>query len=374
MTIAFIGIGGAGGNLADLASEKGFHSAAINFSQGDLNSLENVKYKLKLIGSDGAGHDRNLAIELMSQHYDMILNFIKDHFNNESNQIIFVTFSCGGGTGSGVAPILLDLLSATMPDKTFVAMPILPDKNESLTAQINTLQVFEELSGLDICTLPIDNQQVKEVYKATSKQDLYQISNELAIQLISNLISYTEQHSQHGTFDKRDLNNSLKTKGIATIAEIDLMEIKENHSLTKDSLTESIHQSWYQSIFTPVETKQIIKAAVIFEGNKHYLHAIDYKSIFELFDNQFPLDLFEGIYESDKGKVITLLTGLSWCENRLKQIEDIVQTKQETIEHVLSRNETATYKSSVSNILTKINKQPKKKESPLDILNRYKRQ
>lgn len=121
MTIAFLGIGGAGGNLADLASERGFHSTAINFSQGNLNSLENVKYKLKLIGSDGAGHDRNLAIELMSQHYDMVINFVKDHFNNESNQIIFVTFSCGGGTGSGVAPILLDLLSATMPDKTFVA-------------------------------------------------------------------------------------------------------------------------------------------------------------------------------------------------------------------------------------------------------------
>jgi cell division GTPase FtsZ len=374
MTIAFLGIGGAGGNLADLASERGSHSVAINFSQGDLNSIENVKYKLKLIGSDGAGHDRNLAIELMSQHYDMAINFVKDHFDNESNQIIFVTFSCGGGTGSGVSPILLDLLSATMPDKTFVAIPILPDKNESLTAQINTLQVFEELSRLDICVLPIDNQQAREIYKVTSKKDLYQISNELAIQSISNLISYTEQYSQYGTFDKRDLNSSLKIKGIATIAEIDLMEVKENKSLTKGIVTESIHQSWYQSIFAPIETKQIIKAAVIFDGDKHYLHAIDYKCIFELFDNQFPIDLFEGIYEFDDGKIITLLTGLSWCETRLKQIEDIIQTQQRTIEHVLSKNETTTYKPTVSNILTKINKQPKKKESPLDILSKYKRQ
>lgn len=371
MTIAFIGIGGAGGNLIDLAVEYGFHGGAINFSQGDLNSLTNVKYKLKLIGSDGAGHDRQLAIELMSQHYETVLNFIKDNFNNES--IIFIPFSCGGGTGSGISPLLLDLLTSTMTNKTFVAMPILPDKTESLTAQINTLQVFEELSNLDICILPIDNNQVKQIYKPSSKKELYETSNQLAIQHISNIISYTDQFSQSGTFDKRDLHNILKTKGLATIANVKFENIKHQDGLTKSSLSQAIQQSWQQSIFVPIETKQIIKAALLFDGEQSNLHAIDYKDIFSIFDNEFPIDLFEGIYESENNVITTLVTGLSWCEKRLNEIESIVQSQKQTVEQVLNTSENTQYKSSVTNILTKVNKHQKKKESPLDILSKYKR-
>lgn len=372
MTIAFIGIGGAGGNLADLASEMGLHAGTINFSQGDLNSLQNIKYKLKLIGSDGVGHDRQLAIQLVSEHYETVLNFIKDHFNNES--IIFVPFSTGGGTGSGITPLLLDLLSTTMEDKTFVAMPIIPDKTESLTAQINTLQVFEELSNQNVCILPIDNNQIKLIHKPMSKKELYDIANNSVIQYIELLTSYTNRFSQHGTFDKRDLHNALKTKGIALISHIYLSDIKSENGLTKDSLTKHIHHSWHYSPFIPIEEKQIIKAAFIFDGNLNDLHAVDYNDVFSTFNNQ-PIDLFEGIYEGgEEGVITTLLTGLSWCHTRLKEIEEIVQLQKQAIDDAMNNmSEQQTFKSSVTNILAKINKPIKKKESPLDILSKYKR-
>ena len=370
MTIAFLGIGGAGGNLADLASEMGLHAGAINFSQGDLNSLQNIKYKLKLIGSDGAGHDRQLAIQLVSEHYETVLNFIKDHFNNES--IIFVPFSTGGGTGSGISPLLLELLSSTMEDKTFIAMPILPDRTESLTAQINTLQVFEELSNHDICILPIDNNQIKTIYKPSSKKELYDLSNRLTMEYIYKIISYTEQFSQQGTFDRRDLQNALKTKGIATISFLNVDDIKNQNGLTKDSLSKAIHYSWNTSPFVKIETEQIIKAVFIFDGDLNDLHAVEYTDIFSVFSN-YPIDLFEGIYESDNHIVATLLTGLSWCNERLKEIESIVQSQKQVVDDTLNRQEQQTFKSSVTNILAKVNKPQKKKDSPLNILNKYRR-
>ncbi|EJL1642822.1 hypothetical protein NL868_004357, partial [Shigella flexneri] len=78
MFISFLGLGQGGSNLADVAASRGFHAASINYSQRDLDSLENIELKLKLVGSEGIGKIRSEAIRLMNNNWDLAINFVKE--------------------------------------------------------------------------------------------------------------------------------------------------------------------------------------------------------------------------------------------------------------------------------------------------------
>ncbi len=140
-----------------MAASRGFHAASINYSQRDLDSLENIELKLKLVGSEGIGKIRSEAIRLMNNNWDLAINFVKENFSHSSIEIIFVPFATGGGSGAGIAPVLLSLLQETLPGKVFVAMPIIPDLSEAFTTQRNCLETFEDISYLNMCILPVDN-------------------------------------------------------------------------------------------------------------------------------------------------------------------------------------------------------------------------
>ena len=91
--IAVIGLGQAGGNIANLFAEKGVLSAAINYSSKDLETCNQVPHKLKLHGSEGVGKQREEAIRLLHNNHESVLLFIKEHFSNLSIEAILIVFS-----------------------------------------------------------------------------------------------------------------------------------------------------------------------------------------------------------------------------------------------------------------------------------------
>ncbi|MED4262475.1 cell division protein FtsZ, partial [Priestia aryabhattai] len=87
--IGIVGIGAAGGNIADLAFENGINAVALNFSERDLESLDFVEERLRLIGSEGVGKNRDEAINLMvDKNWELALKFIKENFSTPSTEII----------------------------------------------------------------------------------------------------------------------------------------------------------------------------------------------------------------------------------------------------------------------------------------------
>lgn len=98
--ISVIGLGGGGSNIADEFAKQGVLAGTINFSQKDIESLEHIKYKHRLNGSEGVGHDRQKAIELFTEQHQNTINFILDNFSDQSNEMIIFPFACGGGSAS----------------------------------------------------------------------------------------------------------------------------------------------------------------------------------------------------------------------------------------------------------------------------------
>lgn len=369
--ISVIGLGGAGGNIADVAANNGLLAGAINFSQKDLESLENVKYKLRINGSDGVGHDRSKAIKLFSEQHETAINFINDNFSDQSNEMLVFAFACGGGSGSGIAPILIDLVSNLLPEKVVVALPILPDYSESTVSQLNTIKAFEELSSVDVCVLPLDNQQIKTKYNIEGKGKLYQTSNHSIINMLKKILHYTESYSKNGNFDKKDFLTVFNQKGIGVIGETDVISLQETNDLliNKNGISVAIQESWKNSIFSQIEYYKVIKSAIIVDAKETILEFTDHNEIFSKFDCGLPIDIFEGLYHEQQGYILTILTGLSWCKTRLMKIEELIEQKQDNIQKALSEEEE--YKPKSFDSILQIKPKSKPKKSFKDILNKY---
>lgn len=374
MFIGCIGMGQCGGNISDEFAKRGFYSAAINFSAMDLESLECVDKKLTLIGSEGIGKQRGDAISLMNNNWDLALNFVKENFSHSSIEIIFVPFATSGGSGSGIAPVLLQLLTESMPDKVFVAVPVIPSKDETFTNQKNCIETFEDLSTLDICILPIDNDKTKSILRNNGKNHLYKAANEYVVSMIEKLISYTDQYSKYGVLDKKDLKNIFKTSGLCTIGETELIGLSNKFDISVQGISDNIKESWKTSLFADIEYEQILSTGFIFDGQEPLMEMLNMDSVFSSFGNKMPISLYEGYYNKDKGgKVITILSGLSWCNSRLKEIDQIILQKSEEFQHL---NQSPIYKSKLSEIsnpfATKV-KDTKKVNDISSIIKKFKR-
>jgi len=372
--IGIIGLGGAGGNIADEFAKRGFYAGAINFSASDLNSLEYVHEKLKLLGSEGLGHNRHEAVNLISTHYQIPLSFIETHFN--SSEVIIFAFGCGGGSGSGISSLLIEMTRDMYPNKAIIAMPIIPHDDESSTALSNNQEVFEELSQLDICIMPINNQAIRNHFGNVGKGKIYRLTNEAVANSFYSLYSYTEKSSKSGSFDKRDFINLFKQRGFCSIAELIDVEYwvnKEKVSFTPNGMRVLINAVLNQSIYAPIEYDSIGKAAIIIDTQNDEIADNINNEIFNDFANQ-PIDVFEGIYNDEQSKfVMVVYTGLSLCKTRLGQIDTILEKRQQEIQNNLHQNNS--FKSKFTNLSLPNQTQAKEqsKRSMADVINKYRK-
>lgn len=359
--LSIVGLGQAGSNMAEEAQKLGILSGAINFSQKDLDSVY-VKHKLRLLGSEGVGKRRNEAIELFQNQWNTAVSFVEDNFNH--SQVIAFVFSTSGGSGSGIAPILIDLVSNQFPNKTIIAIAILPDKTESATSQINSLSTIEELSKLNIAIFPIDNEQTRLQYGDFGKNKLYESTNKRTINLFHQLFSYTQKTSKTGNFDEKDLITTLKTSGLASITEASVSSSLSNVSLSVKGVNKKVHDSWKEGLFLLSNTSMIKRAAYVFDGQDSLMEYVRSDSIFTQFETK-PLEVFEGYYHESKGKIITVLMGLSWEQSRFSDIQGYSNISDDT-----QVSEQFTYSSRIPSYLKtkEINKTP-----ILDILSKYNR-
>lgn len=319
MFLGVIGVGAAGGNIADEAANKGIPSLAINFSRQDLDSLEHVQQKLHFIGSEGIGKARENAIMLMKNNWELAVNFIKTNMSSPSLEIIFICFSTAGGSGGGSSPVLLEILQHEFPEKTFVAVPILPTKSEAAISQINCLETMSELSQLPILSIPIDNEKVKFEYQLHSKNKLYDFANKQFVDILAEIIEFIGKPSKLGVLDQKDFLQLCSQTGIGLFSKLTLNEITNSKQLN-----EYIQRSWKKSIFAPINYKQVIRAGIIFDGTEQLLENLNVDTLFDAFENGMPIDLFEGTYLDSEGTIISILSGLPWINSRIQEIEDVI--------------------------------------------------
>ena len=196
--IGFVAIGQAGGNIGKLLESKGFSVLYVNTSQEDLDTLEGVKFTYHITNGEGCNKDRNKAKNLVIEDYDNLANEIDTKLQVD---MLFVIFASGGGTGSGTAPMLIDMLISD--GKKVGAITVIPAENESIRSQINCYEAFNELvniQGSSACFV-LDNNR-------GNKLEL----NEYLVDKFCKFCDVTTHKSVNGIVDKAELIETLDTQ------------------------------------------------------------------------------------------------------------------------------------------------------------------
>ncbi|MDQ1146100.1 cell division GTPase FtsZ [Bacillus sp. SORGH_AS 510] len=341
-SIGILGVGQAGGNIAEIASALGFQTALINTNQQDGAVNTRVERKYFVPGYNGAGQERSLGISAVKEHYQELIDFISHSFKNI--KLLLLAFSTDGGTGSGMSPFLIDLLIDQLPGIKIGAIAIIPERNVLAGNRINTAECIEELSKIEgISSLfLVDNDQMRKQKPQSSKHEIYLSANHQTMEAISHLLKITKKSSFYGNFDETDLMNILGTRGVTIISSAAITDAK-----TTSDVSGKVQISWGNSIFCPVESKGVIRAGLIYEGPENISKLINVPSIFERVGE--PLQLFEGTYISETDPTITtILAGLPFPTRRLSTLEEPLEKNKERLQNLVNKEHTQKYESRIS--------------------------
>jgi tubulin-like protein CetZ len=326
--VGFLGVGQAGSNIAEIAELYEYRTAIINTSPEDLESIQLIQNKLLVGRNGGAGKDRKVAKGDVKGDYKRITEFVADKFKDEEIELIYVVFSTGGGTGSGMGPLVIDLLTKMVPNKKFGAIAVLPSMKESTVAQVNSIECLRELVGLNVPTFIVDNDKYARTNTSASRKQLYDTVNNKVIDDFNLILNTKRQSSKYGNVDTKDLIKLLSTPGASVIgvADLDPELFNEGHTIQKQ-----IIRSWEDSAYAQLEYDGVVRRmGYIWEVNDRLTKLINYDELYREVGN--PLEVFEGIYKpGDNGgqSVVSVLTGLSFPEDRMMEVNQQLQKNKE---------------------------------------------
>ena len=195
--IRFLCVGAAGGNVGQMLEKKGYKAYYINLAKQDLDLIPSPN-KLHIPGGEGASKNRAKAKMVLSESIDEVMDIVDQQITED---YIFVVYSLGGGTGSGLGTFLASVI-AENPDKKVGLVIILPAMDESLQSRINAYEALTEIVALknSLCSIFIlDNNQ---------REDKLSINRSYAT-LFDSFISISNFSSIRGVIDTAEQKTLL---------------------------------------------------------------------------------------------------------------------------------------------------------------------
>ena len=345
LKIAVLGIGNAGGQIANIAGTSGFNVFCINSSEKDLDVI-NEDIPVFLLGnSEGAGKDRRVAKSFVKQYYKDLLK--TEDFNQfmGDTDVVFIVSSTGGGTGSGMSVIIADILSKVYQNKIFINVGILPTLNDSIGAQRNTLEYMKEINSLGKGYMLYDNNKYKHL---TPSSYMTKVNHEF-VDALKYLRGDYSFKTKYGMIDDADMFKLLTVPGMINVSEyVGFMEKDMDDSVRLDSYIPKIMKT---NGTCQLDKDRIIKRMGVIVNLTEDLSRY-YSSSMEDFKANVgePLEVFEHYYlkddESIPNRLCVILSGLSLPDDR---IQVIIQRIQE-VEEALNKKKESTLLDSIDEL------------------------
>ncbi len=340
--IGFVAIGQAGGNIGKLFEKMGYTVLYINTSEEDLRTLPDAAHKYHLEGGEGCNKDRTKAKKLLACNIEKV---IKEVSGKVPQNMVFTIFSAGGGTGSGIGPMLTDILRQDL-DKMAGAVTILPGENESVKAHVNAWDCVRELADIEetgACFF-IDNNTMKAKMKL----------NEIFVRLMDEFISIPEKKaSAFGNIDRAEIKEVLSTRGAAVIS----------RTSKQDTTTARVIEHLRKGIFAEMDEVKAVKYMAILAAGSQA--AINLQALQAEFGIAY--DIFQG-FEAEQ--TICCLSGLRFPFSRMEKIKTKAMENQEDIVNSINAVNINPMGEGVD-LFAKVKKPEKKKGSSRDLLKQF---
>jgi len=236
--IVLVGLGNAGGQVANRCEIKYpeiFDCVYINSSEADLAMVKtenSLKFKIgDKAEIEGSGKNRAKMKEYLCNDIGNILGDTKLQKLISNKKYCFVISSTAGGTGSGAAPVMMELLREMFPDTNFILVAILPTLGASLMEQGNALEFLTELYdvlGSNTTYMIYDNETAADLppTKALS------VVNECIVEDLRVLSGIDNYATPYESIDAADMESIITTPGR-------LIVVRINSDLTEKNMEDA---------------------------------------------------------------------------------------------------------------------------------------
>lgn len=336
LNVGVIGLGNTGGQISSGGKTKyDVLAAALNSSSSDISTIRNID---TLIVGDrkGSGKDRNVAKGFIQKGIKDILaqDFIIDLIEN--SDVIFIPSSGGGGTGSGQAPVLANILSVKYPNKLFVVIGVAPSLKESAGAQQNFMEYMTELMNFQSTYMLYDNGKYDHL---PTSQALKAVNDEIIEDMM--IVAGLYQHATEFTdIDDKDSATIIRTPGRMVVAKYENFNEKD---LDIASIDHMLMSNLSKGAHAELDRDQIIKRFGIITNLSEKINStfdVNVPKLKELVGE--PADGFEHIYinkPEEVNRVMVIMSGLSVPDDRLLKVQQriteatelLLRTKQSSI-------------------------------------------
>lgn len=241
-----IGIGNCGGQItAKAAKELNVNGIILNTSDQDLEKVKDGGDNIKIYAlgdKKGAGQNRQAAkLALKGAIKTVVEDEDFKKFINDL-EVIYIVCSTGGGTGSGISPLMYELINK-MSNATCILIGVLPTLGEDRGIQVNSLNYLNEIyNSIDGVTYMLyDNNSLSDASSTMMMQKINQnVVNDIQI-----LSGYFNTATQYASIDDKDMRRLISAPGgitvgsVRDITEKDLDTVSIEERMIKDLKTNS---------------------------------------------------------------------------------------------------------------------------------------
>lgn len=232
-----IGCGKTGNKLVNemLKKDNRYTGLFVNTAYNDMANLEKFSEDNAFLfsGTNGSGRNRNVAQEYVKKQIPSLIDVIGSY---PMQDVVTIFTSADGGTGSGMTPMLIQLLKMSYTqkklDRKINIVAVIPDyDNDDKVAFENTIEFWNEIMKIkDDC---IDDIKFIDNSKGKSYADI----NEKAVTLLNNSYSMNGE-DEEGDIDDKDAKVFNTEKGFGLV-----LELSDDYKKAKDAIDDAIKRS-----------------------------------------------------------------------------------------------------------------------------------
>lgn len=175
--IMVIGVGGAGGNTVDHIFELGIKGVNLMICNTDSKALNKSplepSQKICMGDGKGAGNDATVGQQKAKESLAEIRQYVENH----NPDLIFLTAGMGGGTGTGAAPVIAQMIHAlNIPT---IAILTTPSENEGIHRFEQAMAGIRSMRELVDTFIIIKNETIIELSEERSVHEAFNMANDI---------------------------------------------------------------------------------------------------------------------------------------------------------------------------------------------------
>lgn len=348
LNFGVVGVGQAGSKIAKVFYDLGYDVCAINTAKQDLELLE-LPEKDKFfidysVGGGGAGRNLDIGKAAVEDNYNEVQSFVENRLADSEISVLCV--SGGGGSGSGAAKTMVDMLFDL--GKPVIVMYVLPGSVDDSQSKHNAIKTLAELGQMSATEkinslILVDNAKIELAYPDLSQAAFWKTANNAIVEPLHMFNSVSARPTDYEALDSMDLAQSLIGNGRCTLFGSNKVP-RELYEEDETALVEAIIDNLERGLLAGgFDLKEAQTVGILVTAKQEVLERIPYRNIsyiFKYISTEYDsARSFKGVYavpsNSDDVSIHFVFSGLGLPKSRVESLKseaekhmDVLKNKQ----------------------------------------------